>query len=225
MFSVIFEVYPKSDQWETYLGLAKMLRPELEQIEGFIDNIRYGSLRRNGWILSLSSWKDEKELVRWRTKQHHHETQEKGRNEVLADYHLRVGQLTKDTKPPTGYQLYEQRLDVTETGEGTMVTLINGHRPPEWIKDAGPNRAAKVIGLNEGARGLVAWDVFDSILTPGDVILLLSWQDQDAAETFEKNFSLTEGGRLRRVRVVRDYGMFDRREAPQYYPEVQRPSR
>jgi hypothetical protein len=24
-------------------------------------------------------------------------------------------------------------------------------------------------------------------------------------------------GRLRRVRVVRDYGMFDRREAPQYY--------
>ena len=28
--------------------------------------------------------------------------------------------------------------------------------------------------------------------------------------------------RLRRVRVVRDYGMFDRREAPQYYPAVER---
>jgi hypothetical protein len=28
--------------------------------------------------------------------------------------------------------------------------------------------------------------------------------------------------RHRKVRVVRDYGMFDRREAPQYYPEVQR---
>jgi hypothetical protein len=26
--------------------------------------------------------------------------------------------------------------------------------------------------------------------------------------------------RLRRIRVIRDYGMFDRREAPQYYPEV-----
>jgi hypothetical protein len=26
------------------------------------------------------------------------------------------------------------------------------------------------------------------------------------------------------VRVVRDYGMFDRREAPQYYPDVERPS-
>jgi hypothetical protein len=34
---------------------------------------------------------------------------------------------------------------------------------------------------------------------------------------------LPEDGRIRRVRVVRDYGMFDRREAPQYYPEVTRP--
>jgi Hypervirulence associated proteins TUDOR domain len=28
------------------------------------------------------------------------------------------------------------------------------------------------------------------------------------------------GARLRRVRVVRDYGMLDRREAPQCYPDV-----
>jgi len=33
---------------------------------------------------------------------------------------------------------------------------------------------------------------------------------------------LREGARLRRVRVIRDYGMFDRREAPQYYPEVKK---
>jgi hypothetical protein len=25
----------------------------------------------------------------------------------------------------------------------------------------------------------------------------------------------------RKIRVVRDYGMFDRREAPQFYPDVQ----
>lgn len=31
---------------------------------------------------------------------------------------------------------------------------------------------------------------------------------------------MQDGARLRRVRVVRDYGMFDRREAPQYYPDV-----
>jgi hypothetical protein len=29
-----------------------------------------------------------------------------------------------------------------------------------------------------------------------------------------------DGARLRRVRVVRDYSMFDRREAPQYYADA-----
>ena len=50
MFSVIFEVHPRSDRWEAYLDHAKMLRPELLQIDGFIDNIRYKSLTRDGWI-------------------------------------------------------------------------------------------------------------------------------------------------------------------------------
>src|SRR3984957_6412260 len=42
MFSVLFEVRPRGDQWDAYLDYAKMLRPELEQIDGFIDNVRYG---------------------------------------------------------------------------------------------------------------------------------------------------------------------------------------
>jgi heme-degrading monooxygenase HmoA len=67
MFSVIFEVHPKPEQWDGYLGNAKMLRPELEQVDGFVDNVRYKSLTRGGWILSLSGWRDEKSVVRWRT--------------------------------------------------------------------------------------------------------------------------------------------------------------
>jgi heme-degrading monooxygenase HmoA len=66
VFSVLFEVNPHEDQWDAYPGYAKMLRPELEQVDGFIDNIRYRSLNREGWILSLSNWRDEKSLVRWR---------------------------------------------------------------------------------------------------------------------------------------------------------------
>ncbi len=76
------------------------------------------------------------------------------------------------------------------------------------------------MGLAPDAPGLVAWDVFDAVLTPGDIILLVSWRDRAAAEAFEGTVSLHDGARLRRVRVVRDYGMFDRREAPQYYPDV-----
>ena len=220
MFSVLFEVHPKSDQWDTYLGYAKMLRPELEQIEGFVDNIRYRSLTREGWLLSVSGWRDEKALVRWRTQAKHHDAQEKGRLEVFRDYHLRVGQVTQDTRLPDGYALHEQRLDETETGEGTTVTLIDANRPRKWVKETSPDDVAKWLGLAPKALGLVAWDVFDAVLTPGDIILLASWRDQAAAEAFEGTFSLHGGARLRRIRVVRDYGMFNWREAPQYYPDV-----
>ena len=91
MFSVIFEVHPRSEHWDTYLGLGKMLRPEIEQIDGLVDNIRYRSLTRDGCILSLSGWRDEKALVRWRTQAKHHGAQESGRRKVLADYRLRGG--------------------------------------------------------------------------------------------------------------------------------------
>jgi heme-degrading monooxygenase HmoA len=78
MFSVIFEVHPKPGRWDAYLDNGKMLRPELEQVDGFVDNIRYKSLTREGWLLSLSGWRDEKAVVRWRTTQRHHIVQERG---------------------------------------------------------------------------------------------------------------------------------------------------
>ena len=60
------------------------------------------------------------------------------------------------------------------------------------------------------------------MLTPGDLILMISWRDRLAAAAFENSVPgrVREGGKLRHVRVVRDYGMFDRREAPQYYPDA-----
>jgi heme-degrading monooxygenase HmoA len=222
MFSVMFEVHPKPEQWDTYLGYARMLKPELERIEGFVDNIRYRSLTREGWLLSLSGWRDEKALVRWRTQAMHHGVQEKGRSDVFLDYHLRVGQVTQDTRLPDGLVLREQRLDETQTGGATTITLIDARRPAEWVKQSSPDDVAKRLGLTSSAVGLIAWDVFDAVLAPGDIILLASWRDNAAAEAFERKLSLPDGARLRRVRVVRDYGMFDRREAPQYYPEVKR---
>ena len=221
MFCVLFEVHPKSDRRDAYLGYAKALKPELERIDGFIDNIRYRSLTREGWLLSLSSWRDEKSLVRWRTQAAHHDVQKKGRSEVFLDYHLRVGQLTRDSRPPEGHVLREQRLDETAVGAGTTVILIDGKQPPAaGAPRAASDQVARGLGLTPAAPGLVTWDVFDAVLTPGDAILLTSWRDQTAAEAFERSLSLRAGARLRRVRVVRDYGMFDRREAPQYYAAV-----
>jgi hypothetical protein len=191
----------------------------LEAVDGFVDNIRYRSLTREGWILSLSNWRDEKSVVRWRTRVRHHEVQERGRGDVLSDYHLRVGQVTQDTRIPEGYTLQEQRLDETEVGEGTTVTLIDAKRPAEWKQTNNPADCAEWLGLAP-FTGFVSWDIFDAVLTPGDLILMLTWRDTGMAEDFESSAELPESARLRRVRVVRDYAMYDRREAPQYYPDA-----
>src|SRR6202011_3305841 len=122
-FAVVFEVQPKPHRWEQYLGLAKQLRPELERIDGFIENERYTSRRTEGRLLSLSIWADEKSVIRWRTHAMHHGVPEKGRFEVFEDYHLRVGEITADTYPPTGQTIRQMRLDATEVGAAKVVTI------------------------------------------------------------------------------------------------------
>jgi heme-degrading monooxygenase HmoA len=217
MFAVIFEVNPKPEQWEAYLGYAKLLRPELGQIDGFIDNERFSSLRRKGWLLSLSIWRDEKAVIRWRTRARHHEVQQKGRTEVFADYHLRVGEIIADNGLPTGQVLREQRFD--ETAAAAKLIVLSEAAPPGLRAEPDAGAVAARLGLFDTAHpGLVDWDVFESIVQPGQFILLTAWRD-GAAEG-----SPQSGGdvRHRRVRVIRDYGMFDRAEAPQYYPPMPR---
>ena len=215
MFAVIFEVNPRPERWDAYLGYAKMLRPELEQIDGFVDNQRFSSLRRNGWLLSLSIWRDEKAVIRWRTHARHHEVQQKGRTEVFGDYHLRVGEIVADNRLPAGEVLREQRCDETAAAAKLIVLADAFLQELPAKQDAGT--VAERLGMPDTANpALLDWDVFESIVQPGKFVLLTSWQDRAAATALSEG----EGIRHRRVRVIRDYGMFDRAEAPQYYPPV-----
>jgi heme-degrading monooxygenase HmoA len=220
MFAVIFEVNPKAEQWDTYLGYAKLLRPELEQIDGFIDNERFSSLRRKGWVLSLSTWRDEKAVVRWRTSARHHEVQQQGRTEVFSDYHLRVGEIVADNRPPPGQSLQQQRFD--ETHAPAKLIALSEAAPEGMPSVPDASAVAARLGMLDRATrpGLVDWDAFESINQPGKFILLTSWRDASAAEGWADQGN--RDIRHRRVRVIRDYGMFDRAEAPQYYPPVPR---
>lgn len=219
MFSVIFEVHPKPSEFELYLALAKELKPILEGIEGFIDNERFESKSRPGWILSHSTWRDEKSVVRWRTIAKHHETQQRGRDEVFQDYHLRVGEIVSDSTPPQGLQLVEQRLDETEIGDAKFAALTeispNGGPVPQNLTD--------LLALDRYRPALLDQDIFASIYNEGKLALLTSWRDRGSAEAFDVSPLESVGSvRHRVVRIVRDYGMFDRRESPQYYAEVSR---
>ena len=215
MFVVIFEVQPKAERWSDYLETARLLRPELEQIDGFIDNERFRDQQDETRILSLSSWRDEKALIRWRTQATHHTSgQQRGRFEIFANYHLRVGEVVADTKPTDGARLQEQRFNTTEVGEATTVTIAElepGYGGATGLQEPAPD-----------TTGLVARVWYESLTQAGKRLLLLSWADDAAAAAW----MATGGGpdtRLRRVRIIRDYGMRDRREAPQYFPDVQPP--
>ena len=222
MFAVIFEVQPKADRWDDYLGLARQLRPELEQITGFIDNERYKSQRTEGRLLSLSTWAGEKSVIRWRTHAMHHGVQEKGRFEVFEDYHLRVGEIIADTAIPPGQSLQQLRFDATEVGAAKVVSISE--------IDPGPGaQPSDVATLRERLRlpqighdGVHDMELFGSIYTAGKQLLLTSWRDTAAADAWSPPVALPDTGaiRHRRVRVIRDYGMMDRREAPQFYPDV-----
>ena len=141
----------------------------------------------------------------------HHEVQALGRGEVLSDYHLRVGQITTDTRIPEGFELKEQRLDETEVGEGTAVVLIDAKRPAQWKETTNPADCAEWLGL-EPLHGFLRWDLFEAVLTPGDIILMVTFKDHAAADEFMGSVTLPDEARMRSVRVIRDYSMFDPRE-------------
>jgi heme-degrading monooxygenase HmoA len=212
MFCVLFEVRPRAGQWDNYFGAARQLRPELERIDGFVDNTRYRSLGREGWLLSVSTWRDEAALVRWRMHPRHRAMQERGRAEVFADYHLRVGALTRDSSRPGGEPIAQPRLDETKVGAGTTVVLVDA--PGARFTSSSTEQIADALGLRAGAEDLVDHDVFESVLPPASVILVSTWRDAPATEAFVRSVEAQPGARVRSVRVVRDYGMRDRREAP-----------
>lgn len=96
MIAVIFEVEPAEGQREAYLNIAAAIRPELEKIDGFISVERFQSLNDPGRILSLSFFRDEEAVIRWRNLEAHRRAQAKGRGGVFAGYRLRVAQVLRD---------------------------------------------------------------------------------------------------------------------------------
>ena len=96
MFAVIFEVEPTAGRTDEYLDIAARLRPELAKIDGFISVERFASLTTPGKILSLSFWRDEAAIRRWREHAEHHQAQLAGRGGVFAGYRLRVAAVIRD---------------------------------------------------------------------------------------------------------------------------------
>lgn len=96
MHVVIFEVEPTAEGREAYFALAAELKAELEKIDGFISVERFQSLSNPEKFLSLSVWRDEAALARWRAHVDHRAAQAQGRARLFRDYRIRVAAVVRD---------------------------------------------------------------------------------------------------------------------------------
>lgn len=205
LFAVVFEVRPDPARQADYLRIAGELKPELQKVQGFLENERFRSRTRPGVLLSLSLWDNEKALVRWRSNALHHQGQAAGREGVLADYHLRVGEVTALAGGQyAGRKIGWMRRDETEVGAAKAVTVFDGApRDLQGLAAAHP--------LHE--------ETFDHLTDPNRVARLDEWASVAQAEAFARQARARLSGRsaIYAVRVIRDYGLSDRREAPQAF--------
>jgi heme-degrading monooxygenase HmoA len=214
LFAVVFEVKPNPAQSSAYLEIASELRPELVKIDGFLENERYRSAQSNGFVLSLSLWDSEKALVRWRSQKMHREDQAKGRAGVLSDYHLRVGEVTQVTGRFADREVGWMRHDETEVAVAKALVIIEGEMAPDSPAASIPQR------IKAGQAGAIGAEVFEHLTQPNRLAILSAWQTPSDAAAFAKSISPpVRVANLNSyvIRVIRDYGLKDRREAPQHH--------
>lgn len=206
MFVVVFEVRPHPQRWDDYVGTAGILRPDLERIDGFIDNDRYRNVNDASGILSLSTWRDEKSVIRWRTQERHHlEGQTRGRDGILGDYRLRVGEVMADSGAPATATLAQHRFDETEVEVARTLS----------ITEIGLNDSPDDLGFRE-SNGLVGITHYVHLDHATRYVVLASWRTAECCPMVPPG----RCQRHRKVRIIRAYGLRDRREAPQWFPTV-----
>jgi heme-degrading monooxygenase HmoA len=207
VISQFFEVQVKEGQINRYLDLAAMLKPSLEAMGGCLFIDRFKSLTRKNLVLSYQIWQDEGSMIAWRVDAKHHAVQETGREKVFADYRIRIAQVLHEERPER------------EVWRPERVSPYNDpkRRPPTFVV-ASESRNRELPAETSWTR-----DVFESVYRPGIFAHLVDVPSSDEGVRFGRQLfadSTTEYFRV--FEVMRDYGMFDRGEAPQYYPPASR---
>lgn len=207
MISQLFEVQIKEGQIDRYLDLAASLKPTLEAMGGCLFLDRFKSLTRENVLLSYQIWRDEGSMVAWRVDAKHHGVQETGREHVFADYRIRIAQV-----------LHEERLEKSAWRPERLSPYNDPKRRPPTFVVASESRSRELAVETPWER-----DVFESVYRPGMFAHLVDVPSFDAGVGLgRKLFAEATTDYFRVLEVMRDYGMFDRGEAPQYYPPAPR---
>jgi heme-degrading monooxygenase HmoA len=96
MIAVIFEFTPHEGRFADYKALAEGLAEDVRNADGFLSIERFESITSKGKFVSLSFWRDEEAVARWRNLQNHRDAQRQGRGSIFGSYRLRVAQVLRD---------------------------------------------------------------------------------------------------------------------------------
>jgi heme-degrading monooxygenase HmoA len=96
VIAVIFEFTPVEGRFADYKALAEGLADDVAKSEGFISIERFESISTKGKFVSLSFWRDEESVRKWRNLQKHREAQKQGRGGIFKSYRLRIAQVSRD---------------------------------------------------------------------------------------------------------------------------------
>src|SRR5687767_2473777 len=96
MIAVIFEFTAAEGRFADYQRLAEGLGDEVRKFDGFLSIERFQSISNPERFVSLSFWRDEEAVRKWRNVQKHREAQAKGRAGIFSAYRLRVAQVLRD---------------------------------------------------------------------------------------------------------------------------------
>ena len=96
MIAVIFEFTPADGRFSDYSDLAAGLSSAVKGFDGFVSIERFQSITSPGKFVSLSFWRDEEAVRKWRNVQKHREAQAKGRGGIFASYRLRIASVIRD---------------------------------------------------------------------------------------------------------------------------------
>jgi len=160
MFSVLFEVHPKTEHGMPILASPRLLRPgQLEPGPTVLSTHPLSESDREGSdsvALRLARREGRRPLAYERAASRGQE--KRARRQFMWDYHLRVGS-DAGHENPRGQVLANSDSMKTETGEGTTVTLIDSRRSTGLGEADHAEEIARWLGLEPQASGLVTWDV------------------------------------------------------------------
>jgi len=79
-----------------YLSRSPKYKDELDKLDGFISNERFQSCNNPNKVLSISFWKDEESIKRFREWEMHRKDEIDARENLFEDYRICIAKVFRD---------------------------------------------------------------------------------------------------------------------------------